>query len=92
MNFGKVREILLKHRLDTGKLLFTAECGCAIIEGSNGVDVIYCCKHAAAPDMYEALKEIESEAVESTETPFCYVLTGRLMARVMDLIAKAEGK
>ena len=58
MNFGKVREILLKHRLDTGKLLFTAECGCAIIEGSNGVDVIYCCKHAAAPDMHEALKAL----------------------------------
>ena len=50
------REQYIKNGLERGELLYKYECGCVIIQDRTADSyIVYCYKHEAAPDLYEAL-------------------------------------
>ena len=66
-------------------------CGCQIrISGElHNAEICYCPKHEAAPDMYEALKELV-EWLEDDEKMIGNVVT--IQGQCHQALAKAEGK
>ncbi len=63
-------------------------CGCRIKREHGIIYLEYCPKHAAAPDMYEALKAIIS-AVEKGKSVSAFVPA---LKAAKEALAKAEGK
>jgi len=50
----------IANGLERGELLIKENCGCMVIQDRTaGAYIVYCEKHEAAPDMYEALKKIQ---------------------------------
>lgn len=51
------REQYIINGIERGRLLDKLDCGCVLIEDRTaGSYIVYCYKHEAAPDLYEALK------------------------------------
>lgn len=51
------REQYIANGLERGELLVSEACGCKVIQDRTAdAYIVYCHKHDAAPDMYEALK------------------------------------
>lgn len=56
---GHAREEEIARELERGELLSKLECGCVIIQDRTAdAYIIYCPKHSACDDMYEALKKV----------------------------------
>ena len=54
------REQYIANGLERGTLLVRNKCGCVVIQDRTAdAYIVYCHKHGAAPDMYEALKEVK---------------------------------
>jgi len=78
--------------LARGELLNKLDCGCVIIQDQTaGAYIVFCAKHEAALDLYEALKLIKDWCeADPNEVPDELV---KLIADKSDrAIAKAEGK
>lgn len=55
------REQYISNGLERGELLFEYQCGCVIIQDrTTDAYIVYCHKHKAAPDLYEALHKIRA--------------------------------
>ena len=53
------REEFIANGLERGELLATEKCGCVIIQDRTAdAYIVYCHKHAAAPELYEACKTL----------------------------------
>lgn len=53
------REQQIANGLKRGELLVTLDCGCTVIQDRTAdAYIIYCSKHAAAPDLLEACQAI----------------------------------
>lgn len=66
----------------------TLGCGCVVaIDYNNMVKVVYCPKHKAAPDMYEALK-LYQQHQKGTRGHYC----SECHEAISKALAKAEGK
>lgn len=51
------REEYIQNGLERGELLYRYDCGCVIIQDRTAdAYIVYCPKHEAAPDLYEALQ------------------------------------
>ena len=80
------REQYIANGLERGQLSDKSYCGCVIIEDRTiGAYIVYCYKHDAAPELYEALKELLSE-MESVNIPSLHIIEVMKQA-----INKAEG-
>jgi hypothetical protein len=70
---------------------YTNVCGCRVVKAGKTTEIIYCPKHKAAGDMYEALKDLWSALMFNhlaADGKF-----GVMYAeRVESALAKAEGK
>ncbi len=80
-----------KRQRSPGYIVNSFECGCRIESeflGGMGAKVIeYCPQHKAAPDMYEALKELMQAVDEGQER----IGAGRGI-KIGQILSKAEGK
>ena len=67
-------------------------CGCIVaVDYDDNARVVYCSKHRAAPDMYQALKDIIEQA-EKTHLPIGADLADSIRVFGKQALAKAEGK
>jgi len=96
------REQYIANGIDRGELLYSYDCGCVIIQDSTAdAYIVYCPKHDAAPDMYEALKS-QHEAIDILFALLIQHVDGffpsksgkpwEAMLEGNNAIAKAEGK
>ena len=73
-------------------------CGCLVMEYIDNLTIapwiVYCPKHKAAPDMYEALKLVRDTAVLQKEENGYYILRLEYSSwkDVCEALAKAEEK
>ena len=76
--------------------LVVEKCGCYVQQDTYGeekVEVVYCPKHKAAPEMYEALKELCANLSMSCSTDYLYKHNLSLpLSKAQKALAKAEGK
>lgn len=63
------------------------ECSCQVILSEHGTGIIYCPKHAAAPELYEALREAEQHLIMCGIKPNSYA-----RRNIKQALAKAEMK
>ena len=81
------REQYIEDGLERGELLVRKECGCVIIQDRTAdAYIVYCYKHEAAPDMFQALVEMEAY-LENWHPESTYQLE-----IVRKSLAKAESK
>ena len=84
------RERYIERGLERGQLVWDEPCGCVVIEDRTaGIYLVYCNKHEAAPDMYEALKEI-TELAPRDKLKLPYAI--KVVEIADKALAKAEGK
>ncbi len=85
------REQYIANGLERGELLVSEKCGCKVIQDrTTDAYIVYCHKHNSAPDMYEALKDLDFRLL-GANIPFSQNLFGaKKLAR--KALAKAEGK
>lgn len=90
-NKAITREQYISNGLERGELLVGEGCGCVVIQDrASGAYIVYCDKHAAAPDMYEALLAFDEYV--STNYPANTRLKEIAVDRMEHALAKAEGK
>lgn len=82
------REQYIANGIERGELLYKYDCGCVIIQDRIAdAYIVYCPKHKAAPDMYEALKELFHEYTGGRN-----VGVSELGVKADKALAKAEGE
>ena len=77
------------------RLKITQPCGCILaLDYNDMIKVIYCPKHCAAPEMYEALKEISEGKGRFSRDPLTHAenCIEDMKNLALKALAKAEGK
>lgn len=89
------REQYIANGLERGELLIELECGCVVIQDRTAdAYIVYCYKHNAAPDLYEASKELLKHYLGIVNSGDCGFWNPEEEAQVINsrkAIAKAEG-
>ena len=76
--------------MDYMDIFLSEKCGCIVSLANNEVKIVYCPIHAAAPDMFAALKavdELPSFLLSKCGCRYCLAFKG-----VTAAIAKAKGE
>lgn len=82
------REQYITLGLERGELLVRLECGCVIIQDRTAdAYIVFCHNHQAAPDLYEAAKEIMERFNGGTRFPL-----QSSCDKMNQALDKAEGK
>ena len=82
------RDKYIANGIERGKLLLKEYCGCVVIQDQTAdAYIVYCPKHKAAPDMYEACRKgLELLSINLEQ------YRGTVSELLREALAKAEGK
>ena len=93
------RDQYIKNGLERGTLVIQENCGCVVIQDRTAdAYIVFCPKHEAGPDLYEACKQanylltLEFYDLDNFQKATLKTLMDKVFEQTKQAIALAEGK